>query len=124
VEAALARVSPHLDGAARTLGLPARRLWREVQWPQARPALAAAGLVVFIDAAKELPATLLLRPIGVETLATSLYGSAARGQFDEGAVHALLILLVGVAAALRLARDPAAEPAAAARSVGQTAPAL
>ncbi|MET0606410.1 MAG: ABC transporter permease subunit, partial [Beijerinckiaceae bacterium] len=107
VEAGLARLSPNLDGAARTLGMRERELWRAVQWPLVRPALAAAALLVFIDAAKELPATLLLRPIGVETLATSLYGGAARGQFEEGAVHALLILLIGLAAALRLARDSA-----------------
>jgi iron(III) transport system permease protein len=68
VEAGLSRVAPSLDDAARLLGEgPAGRL-RRVHVPLLRPALATAALLVFVDCMKELPATLLLRPLGVETL--------------------------------------------------------
>src|SRR3546814_18938926 len=68
------------------------------------PALAAAALLVFGDSMKELSATLLLRPIGFETLATWLYAEASRGTYEEGAVAALMIVLVGLLPVVLLAR--------------------
>ncbi|HRO27543.1 MAG TPA: ABC transporter permease subunit, partial [Luteimonas sp.] len=94
VESGLARVPPSLDQAAASLGhAPGSTLWR-IHLPLLRPALAAAALLVFVDAMKELPATLLLRPLNFETLATWLYAEASRGTYEEGAVAALLIVLV------------------------------
>ena len=58
--------------------------------------MAASAVLVFVDCMKELPATLLLRPLGVETLATLLYGEAARGTYENGAIAALLIVSVGL----------------------------
>ena len=58
-------------------------------------AVAAAAILIFVDCMKELPATLLLRPLGVETLATLLYGEAARGTYENGAIAALLIVPIG-----------------------------
>ncbi|MFC4728149.1 ABC transporter permease [Coralloluteibacterium thermophilus] len=104
VEAGLARISPSLDQAARSLGSGAAgALWR-VHLPLLAPALAAAALLVFVDVMKELPATLLLRPLNVETLATWLYAEAARGTYEEGAVAALLIVAVGLLPVILLAR--------------------
>ena len=77
---------------------------RKMHWPLARPAVAAAALLVFVDCLKELPATLLLRPLNVETLATTVYGHASRGQFEDGALAGLLIVLAGLYPAFRLAR--------------------
>ncbi|MBX3713786.1 MAG: iron ABC transporter permease [Lysobacter sp.] len=105
LEAGLARIPPSLDHAARGLGAgPGASLWR-VHLPLLRPAMAAAALLVFVDAMKELPATLMLRPLNVETLATWLYAEAARGTYEEGAVAALLIVLAGLPAVLLLARS-------------------
>lgn len=110
-EAGFSRVSRSLDDAASTLGASVvRRLW-QIHLPLVRPALAAAALLVFVDCMKELPATLLLRPIGFETLATHLYGEAVRGTYEDGAVAALLIVLVGlvpVSLLARLGRTPEA----------------
>ena len=50
--------------------------------------IAAAAMLVFVDCMKELPATLLLRPLGFETLATHLYGEAVRGTYEDGAIAA------------------------------------
>jgi iron(III) transport system permease protein len=103
--AGLERVSSGLEDAARTLGAKPRELVLRVQLPLLRPALASAALLVFVDCLKELPATLLLRPLNVETLATLVYGHAARGQFEDGALAALLIVVVGVWPVLRLTRS-------------------
>jgi iron(III) transport system permease protein len=59
---------------------------------------------VFVDCMKELPATLLLRPIGFETLSTHLYGEAVRGTYEDAAIAALLIVLVGLLPVVLLAR--------------------
>jgi iron(III) transport system permease protein len=102
--AGLERVSGSVEDAARTLGARPRELVARVQLPLLRPALASAGLLVFVDTLKELPATLLLRPLNVETLATLVYGHASRGAFEDGALAALVIVLVGLWPVLRLTR--------------------
>jgi iron(III) transport system permease protein len=104
VEAGFSRLAPSLDAAAQTLGDGAGRRLRRVHLPLARPALAAAALLVFVDCMKELPATLLLRPVGFETLATHLYGEAVRGTYEDAAVAALLIVAAGLVPVLLLAR--------------------
>jgi iron(III) transport system permease protein len=104
IEAGLARIPASLEQASRTLGETAgMTLWR-VHLPLLRPALVAAALLVFVDAMKELPATLLLRPLNFDTLATWLYAEAARGTYEEGAVAALAIVLAGLAPVILLAR--------------------
>ena len=86
LEAGFERLSPNLDAAARTLGeTPLSALWR-VHMPLLLPALGAAALLVFVDAMKELPATLLLRPFNFETLATHVYSYAALEQFEQAAL--------------------------------------
>ncbi len=104
VGAGLSRISSSLDDAARTLGEgPGGRL-RRVHLPLVRPAIATAAMLVFVDCMKELPATLLLRPLGVETLSTHLYGEAVRGTYEDAAIAALLIVAAGLLPVLVLAR--------------------
>ncbi len=107
IDAGLARIPPSLDQAAASLGEGAAGMLRRVHLPLLRPALAAAGLLVFVDTMKELPATLVLRPMNFETLATWLYAEAARGTYEEGAVAALLIVLSGLLPVILLARTGA-----------------
>ncbi|WP_084697932.1 ABC transporter permease [Muricoccus aerilatus] len=96
LDAAYGRIRREVDWSARAMGAgPGRILWR-VHLPLLLPALLAAALLVFLDAMKELPATLLLRPFNRETLATALYGEAARGTYEEGAVAALALVVVGL----------------------------
>ena len=104
IEAGLGRVPGSLDQAARLLGQDGLGVLRRIHLPLARPAIATAALLVFVDCMKELPATLLLRPLNVETLATHLYGEAARGTYEDGAIAALLIVLVGLLPVMALAR--------------------
>lgn len=95
-EAALSKISPSLDRASRVLGRTSAGTLVGVHLPLTRTALASAALLVFVDCVKELPATMLLRPLNVETLATHLYGEAARGTYEDGAVAALLIVAIGL----------------------------
>jgi iron(III) transport system permease protein len=69
---------------------------RRIHLPLLRPALLGAAIVVFVDCLKELPATLLLRPLNVETLATSIYQYASRGSFEDGSLAALLIVAASI----------------------------
>jgi iron(III) transport system permease protein len=119
IEAGLARIPTALEQASRLLGENVGGTLRRVHLPLLRPAIAASALLVFVDAMKELPATLLLRPANFDTLATWLYAEAARGTYEEGAIAALLIVLAGLAPVILLARtqfvhDGARPPGAAA----------
>ncbi len=104
IEAGLARIPPSLEQASRLLGENVGGTLRRVHLPLLRPAIAASALLVFVDAMKELPATLLLRPANFDTLATWLYAEAARGTYEEGALAALAIVVAGVAPVILLAR--------------------
>ncbi|OZI41233.1 iron ABC transporter permease [Bordetella genomosp. 5] len=104
IEAGLARIPASLEQASRLLGETPAGTLRRVHLPLLRPALAAAALLVFVDTMKELPATLLLRPMNFDTLATWLYAEAARGTYEEGAVAALAIVLAGLLPVILLAR--------------------
>jgi iron(III) transport system permease protein len=109
-QAGLARISTHVDDAARTLGAKPGRIMRLIHVPLARPALGGAALLVFVDCLKELPATLLLRPLNVETLSTYIYQFAARGTFEEGALAALLIVAAGILPVIWMVRYADLEP--------------
>ena len=110
-QAGLSRISTHMDDVARTLGTKPFGVARAIHLPLARPALAGASLLVFVDCLKELPATLLLRPLNVETLPTYIYQFATRGNFEEGALAALLIVAVGILPVIRMTRFADIAPA-------------
>lgn len=91
---ALLQVSPRLEEAARGLGRSWGQVLFQVTIPLTRPGLIAGAALVFLTAMKELPATLLLSPIGFKTLATASWRAAAEGYFAEAAAPALLLVLV------------------------------
>jgi len=92
----LSKIPETLDGAARSLGArPSRVLWK-IHLPLMTPSLAAAAALVFIDTLRELPATLILRPFNLETLATRVYRLASDERLAEASTAALLILAVGL----------------------------
>ncbi len=108
--AGLARISTHVDDAARTLGEKPGGVMRRIHIPLARPALGGAALLVFVDCLKELSATLLLRPLNVETLSTYIYQFATRGTFEEGSLAALLIVAAGLLPVIWMVRYADLEP--------------
>ena len=103
-QAGLARVSTHVDDAARTLGQKPAAIVRLIHIPLVRPALGGAALLVFVDCLKEFSATLLLRPLNLETLSTYIYQFATRGNFEEGALAALLIVAAGIGPVIWMVR--------------------
>lgn len=104
VEGGMARIPPSLDAAARSLGArPARVLWR-IYTPLLRPSLLAALALVAIDALRELPATLILRPFNLETLATRTYRLASDERLTEASIPALILLGVGLVPVALLTR--------------------
>lgn len=95
-EASLGKITPSMDGAARTLGAPpGRTLWR-VHFPIMRGSLMTAAILVFVDCMKELPLTLVLRPFNFDTLATFVYQYASGELLEESALGALTIVGAGI----------------------------
>jgi len=105
IDAGLSRIPRALEQASRLLGETALGTLRRVHLPLLHPALAAGALLVFVDAMKELPATLLLRPVNFDTLSTLLYAEAARGTYEEGAIAALAIVAAGLLPVILLSRN-------------------
>ena len=94
LDTALARVSPHVEEAARGLGRgPVATAWL-VTVPLARSGALAGAALVFLSAMKELPATILLRPIGFDTLATEIWGATQVGAYSRASVPALLLIVL------------------------------
>jgi len=112
IEAGLVRIPPAIEQASRLLGETSGGTLRRVHLPLLQPAIATGALLVFVDAMKELPATLLLRPANFDTLATWLYAEAARGTYEEGAIAALAIVAVGLLPVMLLARNQLGTPSA------------
>jgi len=93
-EAGLAQVGANLVEAARSLGATPRRAFRRVTLPLLRPSLSAAWIVVFLTAVKELPATLVLRPIGFDTLPVRVWTPARDGLYADAGLAALLLVII------------------------------
>jgi len=91
-----ARIDASLIGAARCLGASRFETFRRVSLPLVLPGLVAGAALVFLEAMRELPATLLLRPTGLETLTTELWQVFEAGYFGRAAVPGML--LIGISA--------------------------
>jgi iron(III) transport system permease protein len=112
VESGLLRIPRNLDEAARGLGADRLDVLARVHVPMIRAGLATAALLVFVEVMKELPATLLLRPTGGDTLAIAVWQATSESLFETAALPALLIVLVGllpVAAMIRVSGRRGAE---------------
>ncbi|NUQ83606.1 MAG: iron ABC transporter permease [Anaerolineales bacterium] len=93
-ESALNQLSPSLEEASRTLGRTSLQTLIQVTMPLILPGLLAGGSLVFLTSLKELPATLLLRPAGFDTLAVRVWVWAGEGFYFQAAPAALLLVLV------------------------------
>ncbi|MBI1238782.1 MAG: ABC transporter permease subunit [Alphaproteobacteria bacterium] len=105
VEAGLGRVTPHMEDAARALARGPVDAFARVHLPIIAPSLLTAALIVFVDVMKELPATLLLRPFNVETLAVQAYHFAADERLSEAGLPALAIVVAGLVPVILLMRE-------------------
>lgn len=105
VESSYKRISPSLDMVSLTMGQTPRQLLRRVHLPLLAKGLFAGALLVFIESMKELPAALLLRPIGFENLATYVFQFASDEKLEHGALAAIVIVLVGLVPLIYLNRS-------------------
>ena len=105
-EAALLQVNPHLEEAARSLGRGPIRTLREVTLPLMSRGLLAGAVLVFLTTMKELPATLLLRPTGFDTLAVRIWSTTTDLFYARAAAPALLLLAVSAAPMYLLVSRP------------------
>ena len=94
IRAALLQIDPHVEEAARSLGRSPLAVLRTITAPLARSGVLAGAALVFLTAVKELPATLLLAPIGFETLATEIWRLTSASFFERGAIPSLVLLAV------------------------------
>lgn len=104
VEASLGRIPPSLDDAARTLGARPGAALRRVHLPLIRGGLLTGLVLVFVEAMKEMPATLLLRPFGLNTLAIEIWERTSEAMWQEAAVPALALVGVGLLPVVLLIR--------------------
>lgn len=104
VEAGFSKINRHLDDAARILGQRQGGMLRRIHLPLLRSALLTGLVIVFVDVLKELPATLIVRPFNVETLAVRVYQYASDERLADAAAPALAIVIVGILPVILLSR--------------------
>ncbi|MBS3889371.1 MAG: iron ABC transporter permease [Firmicutes bacterium] len=96
VDASLEKISPNTVLAARALGANAQRVMFAVQLPLITPGVIAGAVLVFVDVMKELPITVMMRPMGYDTLAVWVWQMASESLWTSTAIPALIIVLVGL----------------------------
>ncbi|TBU97114.1 ABC transporter permease [Phytopseudomonas dryadis] len=107
LENSLARVRPSLPEASRSLGVAGPQLFLRVYLPLLLPGTLSAALLVFVDVLKEMPATLLMRPFGWDTLAVRIFEMTSEGEWARAALPALTLVLVGLLPVVLLIRRSA-----------------
>jgi iron(III) transport system permease protein len=107
VDSAVERIRPCMAEAARSLGVRQWGLLRRIYLPMLRPGLLTAALLVLVDVMKEMPATLLLRPFGWDTLAVRVYELTSEGEWERAALPAVALVIVGLLPVILLVRRSA-----------------
>jgi len=104
MQSGYARIPASFDDTARMLGTGGFGMLSRVHWPLLKRSAAAAALLVFVDVMKELPATMLLRPFNMDTLAVVAYQLARDERLGEAALPSLALVLVGLVPVVLLSR--------------------
>lgn len=110
VENSLARVKSSLPQASRSLGVGGFALFGRVYFPLLLPGILSAALLVFVDVLKEMPATLLMRPFGWDTLAVRIFEMTSEGEWARASLPALTLVAVGLIPVIFLIRRSAKLP--------------
>ncbi len=104
IDSSFERIKPSLWQAARSLGASNWEILWRVSIPLLRTGLLSAGLLVFVEVMKEMPATLLLRPFGWDTLATRIFEMTSEGQWERAALPSVTLVLAGLIPVVMLVR--------------------
>jgi len=105
VDAGLEGIRPSMQEAARSLGASPARIMARLIIPMLRPGLLTAFILVFVDVMKEMPATLIMRPFGWDTLAVRIYQMTTEGQWERAALPAFTLMLAGLIPVLVLVKS-------------------
>ncbi len=105
IRSRVAAIPRSLDDISMTLGYSPRQRWRAVTLPLSRPGFLLGGLLVMVTAMKELPATLMLRPTGTDTLATLLWSRTDVASYGAAAPYALMLILLAAIPAFLLSQS-------------------
>lgn len=105
LDSGLQKITPNVDAVARTLGRNPLQVFLEIHLPLMRPAIMAGALLVFVDAMKELPATLIMRPFDFDTLATHVFTLASLDKLEDSAAPALAIVLAGLIPVILISKN-------------------
>lgn len=100
IRSSLLQVNPKIEESARSLGRNSWQTLTEVTFPLVRPGILSGAVLVFLTAIKELPATMLLSPIGFRTLATQIWQATENVDFADAAAASLTMLLVSMGSTL------------------------
>lgn len=104
VDSGLSQISHAMDESGRILGLKSQEVLTRIHFPLLRTSLLTAGILVFVDVLKELPATLVLRPFNFNTLAVRAYEMAGDERLADAGPAALMIVLAGLVPVILLSR--------------------
>ncbi len=104
IESGMARITPHIDEAARSLGAGGLRMITKVQMPLLREGLIVGAILVFVDVMKEMPITLMTRPFGWDTLAVRIFEFTAEGDWERATLPAITLVLTGLLPVILLTR--------------------
>lgn len=107
VESSLQRIRRSIPEAAKSLGASSSQVMWRVYLPMLRPGILTAAVLVFVDVMKEMPATLLLRPFGWDTLAVRIYEMTSEGEWERAALPALTLVLIGLVPVVLAVRQSA-----------------
>lgn len=110
LQGAFERAPTKMDDASRTLGAGSLRTLLSVHLPMMKLSILTAGMLVFVDVIKELPATLMLRPFNFDTLAVRVYQLASDERLPEASTGALAIIVLGLLPVVLLHRVLDPEP--------------
>ncbi|TVR69124.1 MAG: iron ABC transporter permease [Sphaerobacteraceae bacterium] len=103
MRSALLQINPHIEEAAKSLGSSSSGVWFKITGPLIRSGMVSGGLLVFLTVMKELPATILLHPIGFDTLPMRIWNATLEGFWARAAAPSLLLILVAAIPMILLA---------------------
>ena len=118
MSSSLSRVPNSVKDVASTLGMNQWMVIKRVVAPIAAPGIGLGTILVFLTAMKELPATLMLRPTGFDTLATQIWSAASINRFNEAAPYALILVLIAALPTFLISRPDKADRSFIQESIG------
>ncbi len=105
VKQSFCQLNPHFLESAATLGKSRFEAWKDIGMPLMKKGLFAGGILVFLSVMRELPITLLLAPIGFDTLATHIWAATDEAFFTEAALSGIILITISLIGSLAISHE-------------------